>query len=77
MSASINRRVASCVFRDHRASKGIFVTIKLLCVAERPTFLSLQERNIRPIGVLVGGYRTLDFRLQFPPIKTKIDRIEE
>jgi len=39
---SINRGVASRIFRNHRVSNGVFVTIKSLRVAQRPCFLPLQ-----------------------------------
>jgi len=42
MATSINRLVASRVFRNLRVSKGVFV-IKLLRVEKRPSFLSLRK----------------------------------
>jgi len=41
MATSINRLVASSVFRNHPVSKGGFETITLRRVAKRPSFLSL------------------------------------
>jgi len=62
MATSINRLVASRVFRNHRVLKGIFVTIKMLRVAKRPFYVPTKNFIIRPICVLVGG----NCRLEFP-----------
>jgi len=37
MAASINRLVVSRVFRNHRVSEGVFVTVRLERVAKRPS----------------------------------------
>jgi len=42
IATSIDRRVPSRVHLNHRVSKSVFVTIKLLRVVKRPSFLSLQ-----------------------------------
>jgi len=68
MATSITRVVASRVFRNHRVSKGIFVTVKLLRVAKRPSFLSLQKK--RSINNLIGGNCIRKFSPQFPPTET-------
>jgi len=42
MAMNINQLVASRVFRNHPVSKKVFVTVKLLRIAKRPSILTLQ-----------------------------------
>jgi len=69
MAASINRPVASRVFRSHRVSKGVSVTVKLLRVAKRPSFCRyIFFFTIWPTHVLMGGNCRRKSILQFPLI---------
>jgi len=80
-TTNINWLVASHVFSNHRVLKGVSVTVKLLPIAKRPSFLSLQfiivmffycrSANL----VLMGGIYRRKSSPQFPPIKTQIVRI--
>ena len=55
---------------------GFSATAKLLRLTKPPTFLTLQFFFIvRPICILMGGDCRLDFRQQFPPIKTQIGNL--
>jgi len=53
---SINRQVVGRVFHNHRVSKGVSVTIKMLRVAIRPSFCRTKKKNKknRPICVLMS-----------------------
>jgi len=77
MALTINRLDASCVFRNHRVSKGVFVTVKLLRVAKRPSSVASKEKKkkSRPIRVLMGRNLRRKSSLQFQPIQTQIGRI--
>jgi len=76
MAASINRVVAGRVFRNHRVSKEVFVTSKLLRVAKQPSFLLLQKLLLfGQFAFWWGGNCRLDFGLHFPPIKSQFGRL--
>jgi len=74
MATSITRLVANRVFRNHRVSRGLFVTVNLLRVAKWPSFLS--QQNFLSICVLMGGNCRRRSRLDGHKKKTRLATIE-